>query len=485
MDICNEKMRQLGALGLPQIRSSVLVILFFFPMLGFSEELELKVIRPVPGEALSIRQGGTFVIGTVSPPQATLTVNGAQADVSDDGAFIAFAPIQTLAKPVSIRLAGGPRKKVDAAFDFVARAGDRKLDCQVLVSLPAVEKKKESPVEDWKPVAYRVRTEQVLSQTATTNWGLLYLPQNAFVWVTGRQGTRLRVQAGLGQQTWIERSELEPLKQIPAVTNIAVITVSAQTTRFEVGAILPFAIEQKLSPPQLSVTLFCPDSIRAFPVPCPTQPPWGFAATYATNTLVVTQRIPRAPRHGLQGKIVCLDPGHNPDSGAIGPRGFQEREANLKIGLALERLLTAAGAKVVFTHRSEPLPLLQRRAAVLRYDPDIFLSLHNNSIPDGTDPRIKYGTSTFYYHPQSKLLAETIHAALLSGLGFPDLKVQPKSLYVCRISECPAILVEPAFIILPDQERLLMNEPGQQKIAKAIFDGIQRFFVSQTTTSTR
>jgi N-acetylmuramoyl-L-alanine amidase len=54
--------------------------------------------------------------------------------------------------------------------------------------------------------------------------------------------------------------------------------------------------------------------------------------------------------------------------------------------------------------------------------------------------------------------------------------VNQKSLAVCRISEFPTILVEPAYIILPDQEKLLMSEEGQQKIAKAILDGIKRFF---------
>jgi N-acetylmuramoyl-L-alanine amidase len=204
--------------------------------------------------------------------------------------------------------------------------------------------------------------------------------------------------------------------------------------------------------------------------------PWGFSARYESNTLVIAQKPALDRSSGVKNKTVCLDPGHNPDSGAIGPRGFTEREANLKIGLALEKMLLAAGARVVFTHRDEPLPLQQRRSAALLSNPDIFVSLHNNSIPDGTDPRTNYGTGTYYYHPQSKALADTVHASMLAELGWPDQRVNQKSLAVCRISEFPAILVEPAYIILPDQEKLLMSEEGQKKIAKAVFDGIKNFF---------
>jgi N-acetylmuramoyl-L-alanine amidase len=106
----------------------------------------------------------------------------------------------------------------------------------------------------------------------------------------------------------------------------------------------------------------------------------------------------------------------------------------------------------------------------------VFVSLHNNSVPDGTDPRTKSGTSTFYYHPQSLALAQSVQKAMLERLGLPDLGVNQKSLFVCRMTECPSILVEPTFIILPDHEKLLLTTPGQQKIAQGIFEGIRGFF---------
>lgn len=445
-----------------------------------AREISVSIVRPTTGENLTIRKGATFVIGTISPPQTKLMVNGVAADVSSDGAFIAMAPIQILEKAKTIEVARGRRKRVDAAFDFVATSGTNTWKRQILVSTPSVTAEEEPPLRVFsKPQPFLVTKEQILSQTATTNWGLLCLPKGTCVMADARRDTRLRLMLGNKQETWVGQDALQRVKSPPAVTAIVAMNVSPLETHFEVGAIVPYGIEQVLSPPKLNVTFYCPDQPRSFAVTLSSPQPWGFSARYESNTLVVEQKPAPDLASGLKGRTICLDPGHNPDTGAVGPRGFKEREANLKIGLALEKLLTTAGAKVVFTHRHEPMPLPQRRPAALVQNPDIFVSLHNNSMPDGTDPRTNFGTSTLYYHPQSRALADAVHASMLATLGWPDQKVQQKSLAVCRTSEFPAILVEPAYIILPDQEKFLMSEAGQQKIAKAIFAGIKIFFESK------
>lgn len=442
-----------------------------------AQEITVKIVRPTPGENLTITKGATFVIGTVSPPQAKLTVNGVAADVSSDGAFIAMAPIQRIDKPRTIELTGGKRKRVDATFDFLATHGTNVWKRQILVSTPAVTAKKEPPVREFsKPLPFTVTQEQILSQTATNHWGLLYLPKGAYVTANARRGDRLRLTIGNRQETWVNDQTVKRAKAMPVIGVITVTNRSPLETRFGVGAVIPFGVTQTVSPNGLNVTFYCPDTPRVMSMTAPALTGWGFSARYEGTTLVVSQKPVPDLSSGLKDKVVCLDPGHNPDTGAIGPRGFQEREANLKIGLALEKLLAAAGAKVFFTHQSEPMPLLKRHSAALEHNPDIFVSLHNNSIPDGTDPRTNFGTSTFYYHPQSRALADAVHASMLATLGWPDQKVQQKSLFVCRTSECPAILVEPAYIILPDQEKFLMSEAGQQKIAKAVFEGIKAYF---------
>lgn len=453
----------------------IFAILLLPGMIAGAQDLSLKIVRPTTGENLTITKGSTFVIGTVSPSTAKVTVNAVAAEVSQDGAFLAFAPIEALSKPQSIQLADGKRKPVDAALEVVANAGGKEARQQILVATSTTQKIAEPAAKVFdKPVPYRVAEEQILSRTATNDWGLLYLPAGAYVESDARRGKRVRLRLADTGETWVEEQRLKPLRERIRITKL--LPTNNQPNEFRIGieAVVPYTIV--CSQAWLRVTLHVPDHPAHLNFMAPASRFWGFAARYEATNLVITVRSPPDLSTGLRGKVICLDPGHNPDPGAIGPRGFEEREANLKIGLALEKFLVEAGAKVAFTHRNEPLPLLRRSAAAVKHNPDILVSLHNNSVPDGTDPRTNYGTSTYYYHPQSKPLADALHAAMLRGLGFPDLKVNQKSLFVCRISEFPAVLVEPAFIILPDQEKLLKTEAGQQKIAKAIFEGIKDFF---------
>jgi len=37
---------------------------------------------------------------------------------------------------------------------------------------------------------------------------------------------------------------------------------------------------------------------------------------------------------------------------------------------------------------------------------DLFVSVHNNALPDGINPFTNHGVSTYYYHPHSARLAK-------------------------------------------------------------------------------
>jgi N-acetylmuramoyl-L-alanine amidase len=50
------------------------------------------------------------------------------------------------------------------------------------------------------------------------------------------------------------------------------------------------------------------------------------------------------------------------------------------------------------------------------------------------------------------------------------------NLYMCRIPESVAILIEPAFMIIPEQEKLLSTDEFQYKIAEAVKNGLEDFF---------
>lgn len=205
-------------------------------------------------------------------------------------------------------------------------------------------------------------------------------------------------------------------------------------------------------------------------------PIWGYEAFYEGNILKLQINKPPHPINRLSDKIIVIDPGHSPDPGAIGPTGLTESKANLYIALALERELSKRGAKVILTRKDmSELPLYERPKIAKANDADIFVSIHNNALPDGVNPFENNGTSTYYYHPHSIELAKAIQTEMLRELDLSDHGLYYGNLAVNRPTQYPAVLVECAFMMIPEQEALLKTKKFQKKIAKSIRKGIEKF----------
>jgi N-acetylmuramoyl-L-alanine amidase len=184
-------------------------------------------------------------------------------------------------------------------------------------------------------------------------------------------------------------------------------------------------------------------------------------------------------KSGLTGLRICLDPGHSPDPGAVGPTGLTEREVNLAVAKKLRKILIRNGADVVMTRTgTEGLTLYDRPKIAIEKECDILISIHNNALPDGVNPFYNNGSSTYYYHPQSLALAREIQSELLEELKLPDFGTYYGNLVLTRPSQLPAVLVESAFMMIPEQEALLRTDKFQGRCAKAIARGILNFVKS-------
>jgi len=211
---------------------------------------------------------------------------------------------------------------------------------------------------------------------------------------------------------------------------------------------------------------------------------WGYRHHWEGTDFVLDLRDPPKLRQGrlFQGLTVTVDPGHSPDRGSIGPTRLLEREVNLAVSRRLRTKLEKAGARVLMTHEGAPGPegllLFPRTMTAVRSNSDLLISVHHNSLPDGVnpvDPRSTVGTSVYFYHPQAQDLAEALQQSMLRELKLPDSGIGVADLALCRPPEVPAVLTEAAYLIVPEQEALLRTEAFQEREARALFDGLERF----------
>ena len=125
----------------------------------------------------------------------------------------------------------------------------------------------------------------------------------------------------------------------------------------------------------------------------------------------------------------------------------------------------------------ENVPLPDRPKMAKDLGGDIFISVHNNAIGDGEDPFAQpRGFQVYYYHRHSRELAAAVHRAYLKNIPLPDEGLRYGDYLVARLTWMPAVLVESAYMIFPDQEEMLNSPVFQEKLALALGDGVLDFF---------
>ena len=82
-----------------------------------------------------------------------------------------------------------------------------------------------------------------------------------------------------------------------------------------------------------------------------------------------------------------------------------EKDVVFAVAQKTAQILRDHGATVIMTRSGDEAVFLNERVEMIReYDPDIYISIHN----DGSDDKSLYGTHTFYYRSLSMPLADII-----------------------------------------------------------------------------
>ena len=212
----------------------------------------------------------------------------------------------------------------------------------------------------------------------------------------------------------------------------------------------------------------------------------GFAFISDKKESVPTVTLP------VSGKTIVIDAGHGkPDEGAESSRGTTEAETNLKIALKLQNLLEQSGCSVVLT-RSDENAIYDIDAKTLRQkkisdihnrvkignesSADIFVSIHLNKIPQQQYD----GWQTFYnaQNADGQKLAVSIQKSLNAAIQKENNRVAKsiENIYIVKHVEIPTTIVECGFLSNPDEEKLLLDDEYQNRLAWGIYNGIIDYF---------
>ncbi|AWV07687.1 N-acetylmuramoyl-L-alanine amidase [Marilutibacter maris] len=231
---------------------------------------------------------------------------------------------------------------------------------------------------------------------------------------------------------------------------------------------------------------------------------------------------------GMRPLIIAIDAGHGgQDPGAIGPNGKREKDVTLAVARELARQVNATpGLKAYLTRDTDVFIPLNRRAVLARQaKADMFVSIHADaahnhsargasvyvlSLRGATSQRARWladkenasdmiggvrlqETSNTLANvlidlTQSGQMKASEEAAVhvLDSLGRIGHKrrVEKANFAVLRTSDMPAMLVETGFISNPEEERLLTSPGHQRKLAAAVLEGVNAYFVRQPPPGT-
>ena len=171
--------------------------------------------------------------------------------------------------------------------------------------------------------------------------------------------------------------------------------------------------------------------------------------------------------------------------------GTTEAETNLKIALKVQNLLEHSGATVILT-RSDENAIYDLDKSTLREkkisdihnrvkignesSADIFVSIHLNKIPQEQ----YWGWQCFYRQndEQSTKLAKSLQQNLNDAIEKENKRVAMKidNVYIMKHVEIPISIVECGFLSNKEEEKMLLTDEYQDKLAWGIYNGIMDYF---------
>jgi N-acetylmuramoyl-L-alanine amidase len=474
--------------------------------------LAIHLVAPEPGQAKP-RRDSTFLYGTVGTGGAALTVNGAAVPVAPNGAFIAYLPVPADGTWRLQATKGEVRADASYSYRTPTPAPSRADTASEAGGADTASARPSASGETYvAPLGGRVArggdtlatgSDAVYARPSPTGPYRWFFPRGTRLVLQGRRNAQYQVALDASTTAYIDTVNVRltedaaaPAPSAPARRTV-VTGGAAPEIRIAAG-FAPFLVQTDSA--GVHVTVYgvsvagAPD-VRAddFVTGAAQRGEgsggtivdvslsrwlWGYKAWFERDgTLVVRLRRPPRidPSAPLRGMRIVVDPGH-PPAGAVGPTGFQEKDANLAIGLRLGERLRAAGADVRMTRTADvPVDLAARPAMAVADDADLLISVHNNAFGDEAKPSRDQGTSTYWFQPFSADLCRTLDREIAAVTRIPDLGAKWGNLALVRPTWMPSCLTESLFMPIPEQENALRDADFVDRLAEAHVRGIEAF----------
>lgn len=221
-----------------------------------------------------------------------------------------------------------------------------------------------------------------------------------------------------------------------------------------------------------------------------------FVFIFTTDNMKIQQDYVSTVSLPVSGKVIVVDAGHGvPDEGAESSNGTTEAKTNLKIALKLQNLLEQSGSTAILTRSDENAiydldskTLKQKKISDIHNrvkignesQADIFVSIHLNKIPQSQYD----GWQTFYRDGDEKgaKLAKQIQENLTKTIGKENNRVAKTidNIYIIKHVEIPTTIVECGFLSNPEEEKKLLDDEYQNKLAWGIYNGIIDYFYNNS-----
>ena len=196
------------------------------------------------------------------------------------------------------------------------------------------------------------------------------------------------------------------------------------------------------------------------------------------------------PRAGVR---IVLDAGHGgSDPGAFGPLragsdgtgsvfAASEKDLNLSVTLAAAEKLRALGATVILTRDGdETFDVLERARLLEKLEPDLCISLHQNSIGYTSDITKIRGTLGLWCAAGGELLADCVGRCVAASLCRNYRGTQWQALAMCRNPRFPSALIEVGFMTSVEEYEYMLSERGLEAAAQGVADGVLEYFRRMT-----